>query len=153
MKLVKMLQKARAAELGAFLAYDGHRKSLSDPKEREAIRKIQRDEIEHFKVVSKMLEYLGAKPDPIRDTVFTVIGNVLGFLCHYTGWFLPMWGAWFFEKIGTINYHEMSEASLYENHPELMLTLLYLMAKEEVHKRYFEEKIKNGRAQKESAVR
>ena len=137
MKLVKMLQKARAAELGAFLAYEGHWKSLSDQEEREAIRTIQRDELEHFTVVSKMLTHLGGKPSWALDAVFTVIGNTLSFLCKYTGWLLPMKGALIFEKIGVNNYYEMIEVALREGHPELCITFTQLLAREEEHQLYF----------------
>lgn len=148
-----MLQKARSAELGAFLAYDGHRQSISDPKERAEIRKIQKDELKHLIIVSKMLKYLDAKPDRFRDTVFTVIGNTLGFLCHYTGWLLPMHGALILEKIGVHNYFEMLEASLNEGYPELAMTLDALTRSEQAHRVYFEEKIKNGPKPKGSVDR
>jgi rubrerythrin len=138
MKLVKMLQKAHAGELAASIAYQGHWESVSDPEQREMIKKIQADEIEHLHVVRKMLEYLGYQPNKTRDTIFMVIGHTLGFLCKYTGWLMPMQGALLIEKIGVSNYYEMLELSLYTGHSELALTFMHLMAKEEKHKEYFE---------------
>ena len=143
-KLVKLLQKAHAGELAAYHAYQGHWESVSDPEEQLAIQKIQKDELEHAEVVSKMLHHLGSRPSFLRDTIFVVLGRALSFLCKYTGWFMPMYVAKLIEKIGVNNYYEMLEISLTKGHPELAFTLMQLASREEEHRIYFEKAIKSG---------
>jgi len=136
--LIKMLQHAHAAELAAYHAYEGHWRSVSDLKEQEAIKKIQQEEWQHVQSIERMLERLGSKPNRVRDTVFTVIGKTMSFLCYHTGWFLPMWGALVIEKIGVSGYYEILTQALYEGHPELCILLMVMMKAEEDHKAYFE---------------
>src|SRR5262245_60730717 len=93
LKLVAQLQLAYSGELGAGFAYRGHWRSLRDPEERTRVRQIEEEEWHHRKLVGDMLADLGAGPRPLREAVFWTIGRTLGFLCHVSGWFLPMYGA------------------------------------------------------------
>lgn len=135
--LIKMLRKAHSGELAAYYAYKGHWQSVSDPLQRKKIQKIQEEELEHRKIVYNMLKRLGSKPSFTRDTTFVVCGHVLGFLCKYTGWFLPMKVALLIEEIGVVSYWDMLDCSLMEGHPELTMTFLAMARTEEEHKKYF----------------
>ena len=83
-KLIAILQLAYSAELAAAYAYRGHWHSINAPDEREAIRKIEEDELRHRSLVGEMLAGLGSGPNPRRELRATIIGRTLGFLCHVT---------------------------------------------------------------------
>lgn len=150
--LVKMLRKAHSGELAAYHAYEGHWKSVSDLAQQKKIQKIQEEELEHRKIVANMLKYLESRPSLTRDTIFMVFGHALGFLCHYTGWFLPMKVALLIEEIGVVSYWDMLDCSLMEGHPELTMTFLAMAKTEEEHKKYFsgllDEKIQTSSNQR-----
>lgn len=139
MRLAIMLKKAHAGEIAAYHAYEGHWRSVKCELQREAIKKIQKDELEHRIVVAKLLDYIGYKPSFWRDTTFEVLGRTLSFLCFYTGWFLPMKRALLIEKIGTVNYYEMVQLCIVEGYPQLGLTFMALADKEREHQEYFEK--------------
>jgi len=84
-QLITTLQLAYSGELAAGYAYRGHWHSVSDAEERRQIRKIEDEEWHHRKLVGEMLESLGAGPNKVREIRATVIGRVLGFMCHLSG--------------------------------------------------------------------
>lgn len=108
-KLTKMLQHAHAGETAAFHAYEGHIKSVRHPETKEAIRKVQKEELDHIRMTWFMLHELGAEPNKFQDLLFTMIVKTLSVLCRVTGYFAPMYGALLIEKIGVNNYKEMAE--------------------------------------------
>lgn len=141
-KFIKQLQNAHAGEIGAYYAYGGHWKAVSDPAQREMIRFIQKEELEHIRALDLMLYILRAAPNQRRDTVFTVIGKTLGYLCKWTGYFMPMWGAMFMEKIGVSSYKEMSiEASKLQWH-DFAVQLGEMHQTELDHEEYFKSCMK-----------
>src|SRR5687768_2972355 len=91
--LVSQLQRAHAGELAAALAYRGHWRSLPAGDERETVRRIEREEWHHRRLVREMLVHLRARPRPLREAVHWTIGRTLGLGCHLSGWLLPMLGA------------------------------------------------------------
>lgn len=140
-KFVKQLQKAHAGEIGAYYAYGGHWKSVSNPGQRMMIRFIQAEELEHIRSLDLMLYLLHATPNRRLDTVFTVIGKTLGYLCRFTGYFMPMWGAMIIEKIGVSNYKEMSmDASRAQMH-NFAQTLGEMHLVELEHEEYFRSQL------------
>src|SRR6185503_3994139 len=92
-KLVNILQLAYSGELAAGYAYRGHWHSLSDPDDRARVKQIEDEEWHHRKLVGEMLNDLGAGPNKVRELRATIVGRTVGFLCHVTGWFAPMYGA------------------------------------------------------------
>src|SRR6185369_17343415 len=90
-KLIRILQLAYSGELAAAYAYRGHWHSLSDPEERAEVKKIEDEEWHHRRLVGEMLADLSAGPDKRRELRATLVGRTLGFLCHVTGWFAPMY--------------------------------------------------------------
>src|SRR5678815_5731302 len=88
--LIGILQLAYSGELAAAYAYRGHWKSVSDPEERRRIEEIENEEWHHRKLVGEMLNSLNTAPNKSREMRATVLGRVLGFLCHFTGWLAAM---------------------------------------------------------------
>src|SRR5215213_10117807 len=91
-QLIEILQLAYSGELAAGYAYRGHWHSVRDPEERRRINQIEDEEWHHRKLVGEMLESLDAGPNKVREIRATLVGRVLGLLCHVSGWFAPMYG-------------------------------------------------------------
>ena len=104
-KLVRILQYAHAGELGAAWAYRGHWHAVTAPDEVEGIRRIEEEEWVHRAAVKRMLTGLGAKPLLPLEILIGTIGRTVGFLCHVTGWFFPMYFAGRLE-FGNVDQYE-----------------------------------------------
>src|SRR6185369_9675673 len=87
--LVRVLQHACSGELAAGYAYRGHAASVSSPEERERLLVIEAEEWHHRRLVQDLLQRLGARPKPVRECVFWLIGKSIGLFCHVGGWFIP----------------------------------------------------------------
>lgn len=138
-----MLQQAHAGELAAYYAYEGHWRSLSDPRQREAVQKIQYEERDHIRYLKTMLDVYKSQPSKIRDFIFTMIGKTASFLCYITGWYLPMAGARFIENIGAVNYNVMSKKAKSLGLHETARALKMMGIMEDRHEKYFLEVMKN----------
>jgi len=97
-KLIAILQLAYSGELAAGYAYRGHWHSVTDPEERVRIKTIEGEEWHHRQLVGEMLRSLGAGPNRKREVRATIIGRVLGVLCHLSGWLVPMYGEHYFRS-------------------------------------------------------
>jgi demethoxyubiquinone hydroxylase (CLK1/Coq7/Cat5 family) len=148
MKLVRMLQKAHAAEIAAALAYAGHYASVSDEQEKDDIRTIQNEEFLHIAQIKLMLKKLDSKPSKRLDTIFTVIGKSIGYLCRVTGWLLPMKIAQLMEKIGSAAYRDIAEEAYQSGQLDMYNELLTMQRVEEQHEEYFKRKINEHPASK-----
>jgi rubrerythrin len=136
-KLIAILQLAYSGELAAAYAYRGHWHSVDEPDERAAIRQIEEDEWRHRSLVGEMLAGLDGGPNPRRELRATIIGRVLQFLCHVTGWLAPMYGA---GKLESRNVREYETAARYANDcgaAELVDCLLEMAEVEWDHEHYF----------------
>jgi demethoxyubiquinone hydroxylase (CLK1/Coq7/Cat5 family) len=140
-KFIRQLQKAHSGEIGAYFAYGGHWKSVKDPGQRMMIRFIQDEEREHIRTLDLMLYLLKATPDFKRDKIFRLIGKTLGFLCHVTGYFMPMWGAMFIEKIGVANYSELAREAVKLHYYQMADTLIEMHGVELDHENYFRKQL------------
>ncbi len=105
-KLIRILQNAYSGEVAAAYAYRGHWKSLKDGAEKEQIKKIEAEEWDHRRRVGEWLDKLGAAPRPVREKVFWTVGRTLGFTCHLSGWFMPMYFAGRLESQNSAEYEE-----------------------------------------------
>ncbi|MGN6184506.1 MAG: ferritin-like domain-containing protein [Thermoanaerobaculia bacterium] len=140
-KLIRQLQGAFSGELAAGFAYRGHWKSVKDASERARIREIEADEWHHRELVQGLLTELNAKPNPIREVIFWIIGRFLGLSCHVTGWFLPMYGAGKLERGNIVEYEV---AALYADacgQQQMIECILSMAEVEWEHERYFRERI------------
>lgn len=138
-KLIRQLKFAHAAEIAAYHAYEGHWRSVSNKAEQDYIRGIALDELKHIATLKKMLQGMRSQPSPFLDRAGTIVGELLGLACFYTGWRLPMWIAGMMEKIGTASYRDIAETAI-KNERYLMAAKLLQMAKvEQEHEEYFEK--------------
>jgi demethoxyubiquinone hydroxylase (CLK1/Coq7/Cat5 family) len=92
-ELVRILQAAYSGEMAAAYAYRGHWKSLGDLAEKEMVYIIEDEEWAHRRQVREMLDYLGSRPQMMRELLMRVMGRGIGLSCYLTGWFLPMYFA------------------------------------------------------------
>jgi rubrerythrin len=139
--LVALLQLAYSGERAACYAYQGHARSVSDPAERVAIRKIEAEEWHHRRLVGEMLESLGAGPDRVRELRALVLGRTLGFLCLLSGWLIPMYGAGKLESRNVREYETAARHALGCGRLDLIDCLLTMAEVEWEHERYFRERV------------
>ena len=135
--LIGILQLAYSGELAAAYAYRGHWKSLSDPEERHRIEEIENEEWHHRRLVGEMLSSLKAEPDPSRERRASIIGRVLGFGCHVSGWLAPMYGAGRLESRNIREYETAARLAHECGRDDLIDCLLTMAETEWEHERYF----------------
>lgn len=109
-KLIALLRMAYSSEMAAAYAYQGHADSVKNPQEKDKIRDIEREEWVHREKVGKILVELGSGPSGFREFVMSKIGKTLKVLCHVSGWWLPMFGAW---RLEVMNVGEYEAAARY----------------------------------------
>lgn len=138
-RLIAILQLAYSGELAAGYAYRGHWHSVSDPGEKVRIKTIEEEEWHHRKLVGEMLQSLGAGPNKVREIRATIVGRILGFLCHVSGWFAPMYGAGRLESRNIVEYEIAARHALNCGRKDLIDCLLTMAEVEWEHERYFRE--------------
>lgn len=136
-KLIRILQNAHAGEQAAAFAYRGHWKSVKNETEREAIKKIEREEWEHREGVRKWLAHLGAEPKKRRERVFWTIGKILGAACYVSGWFFPMYFAGRLESQNVQEYVDAAELAKELGMSECVDDLMEMSRTEREHEIYF----------------
>jgi len=140
-RLVGLLRHAFSGERAAAGAYAGHWRSLRDPEEREAVRRIEQEEWDHRARVGRMLRDLEAVPSRWLELQAAAIGSTLGPLCHVSGWLLPMFGAAWLERCNVAEYAAAAELAAACGHAELGPELSSMSAVELEHERYFRERV------------
>ena len=136
-QLISILQLAYSGELAAGYAYRGHWQSVSNVEERRRIKQIEDEEWHHRKLVGEMLASLGAGPRKMREIRATIIGRVLGFMCHLSGWFAPMYGAGRLESRNIVEYETAARHALACGREDLIDCLLTMAEVEWEHEHYF----------------
>ncbi|MGH9321911.1 MAG: ferritin-like domain-containing protein [Vicinamibacteria bacterium] len=139
--LVAILRRAHAGELAAFLAYEGHWRSLKDPRERDEVKAIAREELEHRKCLGLMLDDLGYRPAPSREAWFWLIGTAIGGFCRVGGWLAPMYGAGLLERGNVEEYEEAAGLAMLAGRGDLAPDLLRMAETEWKHERYFRSRV------------
>lgn len=141
--LIALLQLAYSGERAAGYAYRGHWHSVSDPEERSRIAAIEREEWHHRSLVGDMLRTLGSGPDRRREVRALVIGRTLQFLCHFTGWLLPMYGAGKLESRNIREYETAARLAQACGRDEFVECLLVMAEVEWEHEHYFRSKVES----------
>jgi rubrerythrin len=136
-RLIALLRLAYSAELAAAYAYRGHWHSVSNADERDRIRQIENEEWHHRELVGEMLAKLQKPPSRARELRSTIVGRVLGFLCHFTGWFAPMYGAGRLESRNIREYETAARYARAAGHDEFVDCLLTMAEVEWEHEKYF----------------
>ena len=135
--LIAVLQLAYSGELAAGYAYRGHWHSVSTTDERARIEQIENEEWHHRRLVGEMLTKLGAMPSRTRERRAVIIGRTLGFLCHFTGWLAPMYGAGRLESRNIVEYVTAARLARDSGHADLIDCLLTMAEVEWEHEKYF----------------
>lgn len=140
-RLIALLQLAYSGEKAAGYAYRGHWQSLSDPEERARVAEIEQEEWHHRNLVGDMLQTLNAGPDRTRELRAAIIGRALGFLCHWTGWLLPMYGAGRLESRNIREYESGARFARGCGRTEFVECLLEMAEVEWERERYFRAQV------------
>ena len=140
-KLIAILQLAYSGERAAGYAYHGHWKSVSNSEEKARIRTIEDEEWHHRALVGEMLRTLNAQPNQWRELRATIIGRTLGFLCHVSGWLLPMYGAGKLESRNIVEYETAARYARTCGREEFIDCLLTMAEVEWEHEYYFRRKV------------
>ena len=137
-KLIRQIKYAHAAELGAYLAYEGHSKAMNlNPGQKAYFHKIKMDELEHRKILEDLLKRFKTKPSKTLNLAFSIIGRVLGVLSRITGYYLPMKVAGFMEKLGTDGYVGMAKIALEKLDVGLYNVFMDMAEVESTHEEWF----------------
>ncbi len=146
--LVELLQMAYSGERAAAYAYLGHIRSLRRPAEapdREMLRQVLVEEIQHRRIVRSMLRSLDAAPDERRERKMRRIGLTIGALCRVTGWYGPMYGAGRLESRNVVEYEVAARLAHQAGCDEMAHRLLELAEVEWDHERKFRERASSHR--------
>ena len=140
-RLASILRKAYSSELAAALAYAGHWRSLPPGEERSTIQRIEHEELLHRLELGKMLEEIGEPPSALREIGFRIVGKTIAFLCHVSGWFIPMYGAGRLEAGNIREYEDAARRARAAGYEHLVMPLVRMSEVEAEHERYFREKV------------
>jgi hypothetical protein len=151
-QLITVLQMAYSGELAAGYAYRGHWHSVRADDERARIKQIEDEEWHHRKLVGEMLESLDAGPNKVREIRATVVGRVLGLMCHLSGWFAPMYGAGRLESRNIVEYETAARHALECGRTDLIDCLLTMAEVEWEHEHYFRACVLRHRWSKTIAI-
>ncbi len=145
--LIKLLQSAHAGEKAAANAYYGHAQSLfvKSEKEKKEILDIYKDELHHRKRLGEMLIELKASPKPLKEFLMYTVGFVIGFLCLFGGWFIPMYGAGKLESENVEEYEVAARLALLAGLSHLIDEFLVFAEVEWDHELYFRRKAQSHR--------
>lgn len=137
-KLIKMLQKAHAVEVGAYAAYEGHWRSTLPITSvvRGEIKWIQVDELLHKEQIEKMLARLEAKPNRILDWMFGVVGKIISMSCYVLPAKLAAYGAELIESIGKNDYLQLVLEAEGQGMPDMAQELFTIWCAELKHELY-----------------
>lgn len=136
-----LLQLAYSGERAAAYAYNGHWRSSSNTEERERIRTIEDEELEHRRLVGEMMAELGVAPSAQREARATIVGRTLGALCYVSGWLAPMYGAGKLECRNVREYETAARLARDCGHEEWVDSLLTMAEVEWDHEHYFRSQV------------
>ncbi len=141
-QLIHLLQMAHSGEKAAANAYYGHYKSLfiKSSKERDEVKRIYKDELHHRQRLKEILAELGAKPKLRFEIMFFTIGFIIGFLCLFGGWFIPMYGAGKLESTNIAEYEVAARLAHLAGLDKYIPELLVFAEIEWDHELYFRNK-------------
>jgi rubrerythrin len=134
---------AYSGELAAAYAYQGHWKSVKEPSEIKGIKKIEEEEWRHREAVGQMLKVLGHKPISLKEIKMGCIGRTIGFLCHVTGWFFPMYFAGRLEHTNVKEYDTAAEHAGHLGLKKYKKELLQMALTEQEHEDFFGRMVLN----------
>lgn len=138
MKLILMLKMAYAIEIGAYEAYQGHRKSYDlDSAERSKILEIQWDELAHKEILGDILDELGHKPSKLANGLLWLIGKTISFVCSFAGYRACAFGAKIMEILGSNTYERLAKQASKDGREDLAKDFQIMARQEKSHEEYF----------------
>lgn len=141
--LIRLIQLAHAGERAAALAYRGHAAAWWSRRERAEIAQIEAEELQHRRAVGEMLLQLNARPDPKQEKIMWGVGSLIGLLCHFGGWVIPMYGAGKLESGNIWEYEHAARLAQLAGHPNLVPALLEMAEVEWEHEAYFRSQVRS----------
>jgi demethoxyubiquinone hydroxylase (CLK1/Coq7/Cat5 family) len=144
-RLIRLLRLAHAGERAAAYAYAGHWRSVRDPRERAAIRRIEDEEWQHRRCLAGMLAGLGAQPSRLREPLMAVVGRAIGALCFVGGWLAPMYGAGWIERRNVWEYVIAARHAREAGEDALVEPLLLMAELEHDHEAWFRARVRAHR--------
>jgi ferritin-like metal-binding protein YciE len=141
--LVRLLRQAYSGERAAAYAYQGHARSVRDPRVKAEIRKIEREEWEHRANNLALLQALGATPSRWLEFKMSVIGRSISAFCRVGGWFMPMYGAGKLERSNIGEYTVAAGLAQAAGHADMVPILLTMAEVEWDHEQYFRRQVKS----------
>lgn len=139
--LIAILQLAYSGERAAGYAYRGHWLSVTNTEERARIKEVENEEWHHRRLIGEMLRSLNVQPSGFREARALIIGRILGFLCHFTGWLAPMYGAGRLERGNIREYETAARYARASGHDDLVDCLLTMAEVEWEHEKYFRSRV------------
>jgi hypothetical protein len=136
-RFVRVLQLAFSGELGAAIAYRGHAAAVRDPDERQHITQIRAEELDHRACVGRILARVGASPDPLLELRNRCVGSAIALFCHVGGWYAPMYGAGWIERLNIREYERAARLATLCGAAVFADDLLTQAEVEWEHERYF----------------
>lgn len=141
--LIQLLQLAYSGELAAANAYRGHGLSVSDFAQHQAILHIEIEELAHRHAVGELLNQLRARPQFWRERFMSLLGQIIGLLCHFGGWYIPMYGAGKLESRNVEEYVCAARYAWQAQHSEMIPVLLEMAEAEWEHEQFFRRQLLN----------
>ena len=141
-ELVRLLRRAYSGELAAARAYAGHWRSVRDPGERQAIRRIQQEELDHRERVGAMLRALGGRPGWLRERLMPLVGLAIAASCFVGGWYVPMYGAGRIERANIREYEVAARKAAAARLPRFAEDLLAMAEVEWDHEAWFHDRVR-----------
>jgi demethoxyubiquinone hydroxylase (CLK1/Coq7/Cat5 family) len=133
-KLISLLKRAHAIEIGAYHAYEGHWRSLpTGSVAQDTIKAIQIDEKNHREDLVKILAGFGYRSNPVYDAVLWCIGKSISIACYVMGYKAAMLGAKVMETMGSAIYFDISREAAKLGMRDLSNTLYVMGTNEETH--------------------
>jgi hypothetical protein len=136
-RFVRLLQLACSGEIGAAIAYAAHAEAVRDPAERDRIRQIHCEELQHRTLLTGMLDQLGAAPDRLLEVRNRCIGHTIARFCYIGGWFAPMYGAGWLECRNIAEYERAARLCVLCGEARFADALLDMAEAEWEHERFF----------------
>lgn len=144
-KLIKMMKRAHAIEVGAYHAYEGHFRSikpLTNPNRGE-IKMIQVDEKIHKEELARMLSNLGSQQNYLLDATFYLIGRFISAACYVMPARWSNLGALMMEKLADPCYAGLAEEAKKQGRYDMQSKFLEMRKSEEEHHEFFDKLLTN----------
>lgn len=140
---IDLIQRAYSGELAAAHAYRGHASSVSNPHEKREILEIENEEWHHRARLLEILTELNSTPRTHLEKIFAMIGKTIALLCHFGGWYIPMYGAGKLERGNIVEYEIAARLAHWAELPQYIDELLCFAEVEWQHEQYYRSKVQS----------